>query len=341
MKKVLVMETGGTFATESSDGVRSLAKKSGIYEYKEVLEKKEKYGFEFEIERPIFTLSENMTFDKQRKIIKAIESKDLSKYAGVIVTHGTDTMAFTSNLLSLYFNDIDTPIVVVGANHPITMEKSNGRVNFLGAIDLIFTEGVRGTFVVYKKNAIDLKDVEIHLGSRMKQMDQIRDGYDSYRGHIYGRVENNKVEVFDGVDFSKKSNYKFDIDKIEEPNILKLYSYVGLNYEKIDLDSYDAVVVETYHSGTVNTDDSEPEFSINTLFKRAEELNIPAFITEVSSSEETYESSENLVKVDNLKIVYDNSVENTYVKLQLGLKTFNKEELYKFLDDSVFFEKVK
>jgi len=343
MKKVLVIETGGTFATQSMDGIRSLENTvNGVYGYDAVKERIDKYDFEFEVIRPIYMLSENMTFEKINIMIDALNKVNFSKYEGIILTHGTDTMAYTANILSLIFGYKGIPIVIVGANHPIDMDISNGLSNFTSAIDFIFDNNIQGTYVIYKNH---VGDIEVHLGSRIKQMGQVNDTYESFKNTIFGYMINGEFKISDKSPKIEeinncKSTYGSDF-KLSDKNVLMILPYVGLRYDLINLDNIDAVCCGVYHSGTVNTDDKERNYSINSLISKAEKLSIPIFIGEVESAADSYETSESLNQAMNLHIVYDTSIENLYVKLNLGLSKYKGEELLKYLSDDIFFEKVK
>ena len=55
-------------------------------------------------------------------------------HAGVVVLHGTDTMAYTASALSFLLEDIDIPIVLTGAQRPVTDLRSDGRENLVTAL---------------------------------------------------------------------------------------------------------------------------------------------------------------------------------------------------------------
>ncbi|MCH5156035.1 MAG: asparaginase, partial [Clostridiales bacterium] len=54
-------------------------------------------------------------------IAKAVEGAD-----GVVVTHGTDTLAFTASYLAYAFSSVKIPIVMCAADKPLTDDDSNG-----------------------------------------------------------------------------------------------------------------------------------------------------------------------------------------------------------------------
>ena len=51
-------------------------------------------------------------------------------YEGIIVTTGTDTLAYSSAALGYAFGELSVPMVTVSANYPLSDERSNGFSNF-------------------------------------------------------------------------------------------------------------------------------------------------------------------------------------------------------------------
>jgi L-asparaginase len=57
-------------------------------------------------------------------------------HVGTVVLHGTDTMAFTASALSFLLEGIERPIVVTGAQRPVTSVRSDGVQNLVTAIEV-------------------------------------------------------------------------------------------------------------------------------------------------------------------------------------------------------------
>ena len=68
-------------------------------------------------------------------------------HAGVVVLHGTDTMAYTASALSFLLEGIDIPIVLTGAQRPVTELRSDGRENLVTAL-AIAAGHLRGAVLV-------------------------------------------------------------------------------------------------------------------------------------------------------------------------------------------------
>ena len=64
-------------------------------------------------------------------------------HAGVVVLHGTDTMAYTASALSFLLDGVDLPIVLTGAQRPVTELRSDGRENLVTSLE-IATGHLRG-----------------------------------------------------------------------------------------------------------------------------------------------------------------------------------------------------
>ncbi len=95
-------------------------------------------------------------------------------HAGVVVLHGTDTMAYTASALSFLLEGIDIPIVLTGAQRPVTELRSDGRENLVTAL-AIASMHLRGAALV-PEVTIFFSDVLLR-GNRAVKVHA-----DSYRG---------------------------------------------------------------------------------------------------------------------------------------------------------------
>lgn len=57
-------------------------------------------------------------------------------HVGLVVLHGTDTMAYTASALSFLLEGIDVPVVLTGAQRPLTSIRSDGRENMVTALEV-------------------------------------------------------------------------------------------------------------------------------------------------------------------------------------------------------------
>ena len=68
---------------------------------------------------------------------------------GVVILHGTDTLAYTSSALSFLMAGFDRPIVLTGAQIPFSQPGSDGEANTMGAIACALDPRIREVCVFF------------------------------------------------------------------------------------------------------------------------------------------------------------------------------------------------
>jgi L-asparaginase len=111
MKKILVVFTGGTIGSKVSNKTIDVDEQIG-YLLIEKFKEQSKLDVEFETIQPLNILSENCTPKDWSKIITAIKSAKSDDIDGIIITHGTDTLPYTSAIVSYVFADTDIPTIL-------------------------------------------------------------------------------------------------------------------------------------------------------------------------------------------------------------------------------------
>jgi L-asparaginase len=133
-ESVLVLHTGGTIGmVESPDGNVPAAAALAPYLEEIVAGSRGELPHIAFMELDPLIDSSNATPDTWCTIAKILhEHRD--DYAGFVVLHGTDTMAYTSSALSFLLPQFGKPVVVTGSQIPIARARSDGRQNLIGAL---------------------------------------------------------------------------------------------------------------------------------------------------------------------------------------------------------------
>lgn len=139
MEKILVIGTGGTIACKKDKSIH-LDSPFKIVDYCKF------DNVEFQCISPFFVLSENMSFEMWERLIKCINDVDFSKYKGVIILHGSDTLYFTASFIGNAFGN--KPIVLVASDKPLEDKTANGFENFRKAVEYIL-KGIDRVYVSY------------------------------------------------------------------------------------------------------------------------------------------------------------------------------------------------
>ncbi len=85
--------------------------------------------------------SANATPENWREIASILFERR-SDHSGFVVLHGTDTMAYASSALSFLLPSFGKPVVVTGSQIPIARIRSDGRQNFIGALEVEADGGI-------------------------------------------------------------------------------------------------------------------------------------------------------------------------------------------------------
>ncbi|MEM9897149.1 MAG: asparaginase domain-containing protein, partial [Bacteroidota bacterium] len=70
------------------------------------------------------------------KDLSYIIEENYAQYDGFVILHGTDTMAYTSSVLSFMLQKINKPVILTGAQMPIGSIRSDARENLIAALEI-------------------------------------------------------------------------------------------------------------------------------------------------------------------------------------------------------------
>ena len=133
MKKVLILATGGTIASQL--GEEGMVPKAAP---PELLGALQKFGQFYDIEyRAILNLDSSNIQPEEWKIIARSIFDELPNYDGFVVTHGTDTMAYTASMITFMLRNLDKPVVFTGSQIPIGSPLSDAQSNLATALAAI------------------------------------------------------------------------------------------------------------------------------------------------------------------------------------------------------------
>lgn len=329
MKKILVLFTGGTIGSITTDGIIDV-EREGKYAVVEAY--KSAYGddVEFECRQILNILSENMGFSGWEKMIHEINSIDTALYSGVILTHGSDTLAYTSALLGMYFRHFNIPLFIIASNKPIGEKGSNGLFNFTSAVGLIKEGKYKGVFTLYER---------VMLPTRVIPADTCRD-----RFGVYGYDGFNDFSVFSGVSenmLSRPRERIFHNDVKFGKRVLFIEGYPAMDFGCfVPNEDTAAVLYSPYHSATACTDVSEGKsYALTEFIKGCITKNIMVYICGLKRKVPIYSTVEEIIKAGSIPI-YTTSAVAAYMKLLLA---YNQEEMpvKEVMGKDLFFEEVK
>lgn len=110
--------------------------------------------------QPFNVDSTNVYFSHWLEIARIIR-ENYEKYDGFVVTHGTDTMAYTAAALSYLIQNSPKPIVLTGSQKSAYLRDTDARRNLADAFFYCVDDGASGVHIVFDGNVI--------LGTRAKK----------------------------------------------------------------------------------------------------------------------------------------------------------------------------
>ncbi|MGR8981324.1 MAG: asparaginase [Gammaproteobacteria bacterium] len=322
MKNILVVFTGGTIGSVAEMGTIKTTDAAPFKLITAFQELRSDYRhIAFKTIRPFEMLSENLNPSAWQTLIDAIASEHPDRYDGVIVTHGTDTLAYTAAALSFYFHDLPVPLLLVSSDCPLDNPKANGLENFACAVDFILQMELAGVYVPYRNHR---QSCHVHRGTRLMGSFQLSGDFASIQGKSFMRYRDGTFTQLNPVRQTQPSSAVKLLPRFAD-DILMIKPYPGLNYANFDLARVRAVLHDLYHSGTAcATEQWGEEYSLPLFIRRCKKQGVKVYLAPALQRADAYETTRALIE-EGAEMIWDMSIEATYVKLLLAYGNFSDE----------------
>jgi len=332
MKDIMVVFTGGTIGS-TKQGSAVDVNASGSYMI--IDQFKDQYDLDVSMDtiQPINILSENLIAQQWLSLAEQIKQIPQHEYKGIIVTHGSDTLAYSAAMLGFLLSHTRIPIVLIASNYPLEDERANGLRNFGEAVQWIMKEAPPGIFVIYENN---LGESQLYLATRLMQCESFTDQYRSPYELTLGQLKQGKLMWSDDLrnptlqQLTPVSNrWSASMEKVTQlaDQIVYIKPFPGLNYELYQWGSSKpkAIVHDLYHSATACSLDQGP-YSLPAFIRRCREQGIDVYLTPAKSAEDVqYASTARLFEAGAV-LLGGMAPEAAMAKLMLGYAMLTKRE---------------
>ena len=273
MKHILMLATGGTIASkETGQGLAPAITSREILGYVPAI------GELCRVETiQLMNLdSSNLGPSHWLRMARAIE-EHYDRYDGFVVTHGTDTMAYTAAALSYLIQFSPKPIVLTGSQKSICLENTDARMNLYNAFLYAAAEGSRGVSLVF--------DGKVILGTRArKERTKSFNAFSSVDYPEIGVIRDGRlIRYLPALDAKESPDFYHTL----EDRVLLLTLIPGMGTEALAAleDSYQAVILQSFGVGGLPGGGSGP-------FAQAVERWLQAGKTIVMLTQVPYEGSD-------------------------------------------------
>ena len=273
MKHILMLATGGTIASrETGQGLAPAITSREILGYVPAI------GELCRVETiQLMNLdSSNLGPSHWLRMARAIE-EHYDQYDGFVVTHGTDTMAYTAAALSYLIQFSPKPIVLTGSQKSICLENTDARMNLYNAFLYASSEGSRGVSLVF--------DGKVILGTRArKERTKSFNAFSSVDYPEIGVIRDGRlIRYLPALDAKESPDFYHTLE--DRVRLLTLLPGMGTEALAALEDSYQAVILQSFGVGGLPGGGSGP-------FAQAVERWLQAGKTIVMLTQVPYEGSD-------------------------------------------------
>lgn len=171
--------------------------------------------------------------------------REYENYDGFVISHGTDTMAYTAAALSYLIQGARKPIILTGAQKPISFDSTDSKVNLADAFLCASSEQLHGVMIVFNGKVIE--------GTRAcKTRSKSYEAFSSINYPCLGVVQNGRLLQYIVNSYAPQPSF-FDALN-ERVGLLKLIPGVPASLAAYMLRENDALILESFGVGGLPND---------------------------------------------------------------------------------------
>lgn len=230
-------------------------------------------GREIAVSQPVELLSENFLPEDWVKIADAVEELVTEEGAEeILIFHGTDTMTYTSAALAFLLPEIPVPVVLTGANKPVTQRGSDAPINVRAAFHALAALP-DGVYIVFA--GAPNRPGLVYSPTRSRKQHASGRAFASVNRRPPGRVDGGVLE------FRGPPRPRHPMPKLREPDpaVVRFQIYPGLDLDRfgamLDEHAIRGVVIELYPSFTAS--ERAPRYSLRRFVERCGEVGCLVF----------------------------------------------------------------
>ena len=172
--------------------------------------------------------------------IKQTIKENYDKYDGFVITHGTDTLAYTASALGYLIQKSPKPIVITGAQKSISNDITDAKNNLIDALIFASKEKSHGVNIVFNGKVI--------CGNRARKVrTKSFDAFDSINYPLIAIIHDGKVLRY--IDDKSDNEVEFYDHLDDSVYLLKLIPSMRSDILEDIFEKYDCIIVESYGVG--------------------------------------------------------------------------------------------
>ncbi|TET71649.1 Glu-tRNA(Gln) amidotransferase subunit GatD [Candidatus Bathyarchaeota archaeon] len=254
LPRVSIVSTGGTIASRvdyATGGVHAAISSRDLLSI--VPELSDIAAVDADILYSVF--SENIGSEHWSGMARKVEEKIGEGAEGIVITHGTDTMGYSSAALSFALGNLPVPVIFVGSQRSSDRPSSDAATNLVGAVTVAsrapFAEVVLGMHETTSDKAI-----VFHRGTKVRKCHtSARYAFQSVNSPPLARLLDGEIEMI-ALDYRRRGERELEIRDGFEEKVALIKFHPDFNPGIIDwfVDcGYKGIVLEGTGLGHINT----------------------------------------------------------------------------------------
>jgi L-asparaginase len=342
-KKLLILFTGGTFGMQPRPGathelsvVHSSEAVIREWIFKQIPELKD-----FSAEFRLLLNSDSCQFASHewRAIVNAIENAQ-KNYSGIVVLHGTDTLAYSSSAVALSFgNRLQVPVIFTGAQRPLSLLRNDARSNLIESCEVALTAPK-----ALQNRCLVVFNHTVFLGSRIRKVSATQfDAYESPCYPILGELGAQVTWTKDAIRSLPKLKRSAVTIPSSKKNVRLLTlqttpGFPSISHLMMKSLNLDGILLNLFPAGTAPTEQT----GFSQFLDAASATKTPLFLVTNHKGRpqdlHAYSASRSLLKRSSIYYGHDMTLEAAYTKAfcllgsKLSLKTFGKRAADEMID---------
>lgn len=330
-KNICLLVTGGTIGMVEDPNTGAIVPPENPVDFEQVVPELARLPDHFPDERPNFAGyqiianldSTNVGPEHWQLVAQAVYER-IDEFDGFVITHGTDTMAYTASALSYMLPNLDKPIILTGAQIPLTGSLvTDARTNLLNA---------------FRAASLDFSEVAILFGSKLLRGNRAVklsgfdfDAFTSFSVPELGRV-GIRIELNDSaLRQSPRASGSVRLESDLNANVVLLKLSPGLLPGVVDAivdTGIDGLVIEAFGAGNVPNEDAGDRSLLDSVGRATDNGVVVVISTQVhiGAAELSYVAGKDYLQVGALSS-YDMTSAAAVVKLMWLLGKHGKDSV--------------
>ena len=330
LPKISILGTGGTIASRIDYKTGAVNPAFSAEELYSIIPELSDYA-NINTELISNIASEQMNPEDWKNMAEKVIEKIRDENQGIVIGHGTDTMAYTSAALSFALVNCPIPVILTGAQRSTDRPSSDASLNMISSVIVASKNQLNGVYLAMH-SSIEDNEVSIHCGTRVrKNHTSRRDAFQSIGIEPIAIVNQGNVTI--NKKFNDNKN-KFEVKVNFDENVSLLKFHPGFNPKIIDsiVDSNaKGIILEGTGLGHVNS-------KCNSAIKRAIDKGMFVGMTSQCLNGRikmtVYSAGRDLLKLGVIPLE-DMLPETALVKLMWAYGNYKDEEIQKIMTTNI------